>query len=1080
MKDIQELFLGTGLGGGTYAIIEQGHIDMVLSSKPEERRVPFEEASGIAKYLAKKNEAMRRLDEVEEHLIRIGDITSEVRRQVSALERQANKARQYKSQWEQLKAYEIRLAVDELSSGESRAKQIEEQLQALESQRSLLDGQKVQHMASLEACNASVSTIQQQLQELRTKIVEFAGAIEQHDSQSALKTRWTDELQEQLRQIDEEENQLRQRTVQVEEQAARAQGALAEIQAQQAAYQEQLSQAAASLAVAQEQARLAGESVAAAKAQAFEAATHTSQKRNELSDLSAQLQSMEARLLRINEQRAQRHAQAEEASRRYDSQLQERDSLKIQCEQMQQDLQASQRGLDTSGTRRHELTGRLHQLREQLANERARVKLLSDLWRRYEGFPETVKTLMSSAIDGLIGPLVDIIQAQPGYEEVVEAALGPLAEAIVVRDRHVLTRCKDVLTNQQLEGCRFLVLTDCPSDSAAIEQTTVAAHEGMAGPVKQFVRTEPGYQPLLDWVLNDSWVIDDLHRLLGNGVVPQQRLVSPRGDRWDRRSWRFGGNAQPAHSRVGRRQRWEHAQAYLQVVEQDAERMDVVVKDAEQEWQTRLGETESIKGQLSQVSSRLQQLESQLSYLNTEVGRTQQEQQAFELEISEATARQAELQAGRLAAEQALQSLQEQAQKTEQLLAEAQAVKEASENSRQQFIIADAQLKAAEQSLAERASSLQARAQEVEADRAHLLSQQQTKQRQRQEALNRIADLQQQLEAHQLSRQQALEEQKQQEAELERVNQLLRGEEEKRNQVVPHVLAVEQQLSSLGRQIQEQGQQLSERGFRRQRLLERLRELYQIDEVTLQAELQASSSALTEDQRKEMADQVQKLRGKLEGMGPVSLGSVDEYDELKRRLDFLQTQQQDLVQSREDLKNSITQINRTARTQFRETFERIRQEFQHYYTKLFNGGQADLILMDEENVLECGIDIVARPPGKRLQSISLLSGGERALTAISLLFALFKVRPSPFCILDEIDAPLDEANVDRFTRVLEEFLSLSQFILITHNKKTITKADSLYGVTMAEAGISQILSAKLSKQTPAASAEPAPTTPIPA
>ena len=186
--------------------------------------------------------------------------------------------------------------------------------------------------------------------------------------------------------------------------------------------------------------------------------------------------------------------------------------------------------------------------------------------------------------------------------------------------------------------------------------------------------------------------------------------------------------------------------------------------------------------------------------------------------------------------------------------------------------------------------------------------------------------------------------------------------------------------------------------------------------------------------------------------------------------------QQDLMQARDDLKASITQINRTARSQFRETFERIKQEFQHYYARLFNGGEANLLLMDEEDVLESGIDIVARPPGKRLQSISLLSGGERALTAVALLFALFKVRPSPFCILDEIDAPLDEANVDRFTRVLEEFLELSQFILVTHNKKTITKADSIYGVTMEEPGISKILSAKLTQERAAAppSQPPAP------
>jgi chromosome segregation protein len=319
------------------------------------------------------------------------------------------------------------------------------------------------------------------------------------------------------------------------------------------------------------------------------------------------------------------------------------------------------------------------------------------------------------------------------------------------------------------------------------------------------------------------------------------------------------------------------------------------------------------------------------------------------------------------------------------------------------------------------------------------------------------------------------EERQQYESEVLSVNQTLRDEEVLRDQVLPHLLAVEQQLSSLMRQIHEQEQQLSERAFRRSHLLERLRELYQIDEATIQAERQAAAPApaLTGEQRTSSVEQVQKLRSKLEGIGPVSLGSVEEYDELKRRLEFLQTQQQDLVQARDDLKASISQINRAARAQFRETFERIKQEFQHYFTRLFNGGEANLLLLDEEDVLESGIDIVARPPGKRLQSITLLSGGERALTAVALLFSLFKVRPSPFCILDEIDAPLDEANVDRFTRVLEEFLALSQFILVTHNKRTITKADCLYGVTMEEPGVSKILSAKLLRPE-SASAPPAP------
>jgi len=308
------------------------------------------------------------------------------------------------------------------------------------------------------------------------------------------------------------------------------------------------------------------------------------------------------------------------------------------------------------------------------------------------------------------------------------------------------------------------------------------------------------------------------------------------------------------------------------------------------------------------------------------------------------------------------------------------------------------------------------------------------------------------------------------EAQVEQVAHVLAEKEQQRDHVLPNVLTTEQELLAVHQRLQEQESQLAEQAFRRTRLFERLHEVYHLEESALAAE-QASVTPLTDEERQQLAEQANRLKLKLEAMGPVSLGSVDEYDELTKRQEFLQTQQQDLIKARDDLKHSITQINRTARQQFRETFTRIQTEFQHYYIKLFGGGEANLILLDEDDVLESGIEIVARPPGKRLQSISLLSGGERALTAIALLFALFKVRPSPFCILDEIDAPLDEANVDRFTRALEEFLSLSQFILITHNKKTITKADSLYGVTMEQPGISKIVSVKLS---PAARPSPTP------
>ena len=1073
LKDIQELFLGTGLGGGTYAIIEQGHIDMVLSSKPEERRVVFEEASGVAKYLAKKQETTRRLDEVEEHLLRIADIIGEVRRQVSALERQANKARQYKTQWEQLKRLELRLAADELRQGQAQADELEQQRQSLDAQRAALDAQKQGHLNSLEACNAALSAIQANAQELRAQVAAGAGQIEQHESQVALKQRWIEELGAQVQQTQSEEDQLRVRLAQAEEQLARLGGGEAELQNQLGDVEAQIARAHQELTALEQAAQTASRLMTEAKARLFEAASEATHQRNQVTSHASRIQGVEAQLARLDAQASQRAEQRAAFAGQRQALATEDGALRGRLAALQQRAQQLQQSLDEAAARRHERSGRVQQAREQLASERAQAQLLHELWQRHEGFPETVKTLMEQPIDGLLGPLVDLVQPAAGAEEIVEAALGPLADALVVRDRQALARCREALALRGLEGARFLVLSDCP---ASVHAASPPTPSGASGSVKQLVVAQPPYQPLVDWLLGDSWLVEDMERLLAQPEVPQERLVSQRGERWDRRSWRLrglnAGAGATRHSRFGRKQRFEHAQAKVQSLEQEIGRLEADAADAQQQWQALLDQHESAKGELLQVTPSAHKLEAQLAQLDEQLRRMDEEDAGAALEARDLQAQREELRAALGKAQQAAQEAAVAQQAVEQALAAAQAQRDGALQRSQEFVIAKAQAATMLQSLTERRQALALRQQELEGDRAQATQHIEARAQQRQDAIRRREELTQQLTGHEQGKVALAQEQQQRQIELEQVSRTLRDEEAKRDAVLPHVLAVEQQLSTLAQELAEHTQRLSERQFRRQRLVERLRELYQIDEATLEAELTTDAPALEEAQRTETQGQVEKLRAKLEGIGPVSLGSVEEYDQLKQRYEFLQSQQSDLIKARDDLKASIVQINRTARTQFRETFERIRQEFKHYYTKLFSGGEADLVLMDEEDVLECGIDIIARPPGKRLQSISLLSGGERALTAIALLFALFKVRPSPFCILDEIDAPLDEANVTRFTRVLEEFLSLSQFILITHNKKTITKADCLYGVTMEEAGISKILSAKL---TPTKTEAPAPT-----
>ncbi|MBL7085317.1 MAG: chromosome segregation protein SMC, partial [Candidatus Omnitrophica bacterium] len=252
---------------------------------------------------------------------------------------------------------------------------------------------------------------------------------------------------------------------------------------------------------------------------------------------------------------------------------------------------------------------------------------------------------------------------------------------------------------------------------------------------------------------------------------------------------------------------------------------------------------------------------------------------------------------------------------------------------------------------------------------------------------------------------------------------------------------------------------LTELNYKQSSLNEKMQQNYQVD---LQAALEDTVEISPPEDF--VFEEIKRLKARLEGMGPVSLVAIEENDQLQQRYSFLISQQEDLTRAQESLHKAITQINRTARQMFLETFQNVQISFKEYFRILFGGGDARLIMLDENNILESGIEIVVRPPGKRMQNISLLSGGEKALTAIALLFAIFKVKPSPFCILDEVDAPLDEANIDRFTNLLSEFIKTSQFIIITHNKRTINMADVMYGITMEKSGVSKIVSVRFTEE----------------
>jgi len=1069
LRDIQELFLGTGLGGGTYAIITQGHIDLVLSSKPEERRIVFEEASGVAKYLAKKQETTRRLDEAEEHLLRLVDILSEVKRQLSALERQANKARQYKSQWDQLKAAELRLAVNELRHGQTRHEAVTQDIEALKAKRHALDERRQKTLASLESFNAQIATTHVSLQDLRARVVESASRIEQHTQQRGLKAGWIEELLQQRQQLDREVIQLDERVTLLQAQAERLAQELSGMDAQRQEMNERVRQTREALSRFDQDLSDAIAAVEQSKKAVYQAGTQSSQCRSVLAKLAADIQGLEGQRQRAQAQQQSLEKRLTAALERRQQAQAQRTEIGDQERQVLDQLAASRQSLDQATAEREELMGRLRQSREQLLQEQAKAKFLDEMAQRNEGFPEAVKALVASQPDGVLGLLADLLDPEAGFEQALEAALGGLTTAIVVRDRQALRLCKAALASQQFDHARFIVLSDCPLTNYTKPVQSTSGH--FIGMLKDFVRHDPMYAGPANWLLGRWAVTDDIISLL-DGFTPGL-WVSKSGDRWDGRSWRFIGVSRQV-SRMGLTRRLEQARQDAQGLGQQTEQLQQQLQQADAGCQALGVHETALRDQLERIVPSRARLDGQMGQLSHEISRLEEELKGLVEDAQQWEARTADLVGSQERSRQVVAESETTQHDAETMLRDAQRRLDEINQRRQQDVMALTQLETSAASQNEQVKRLQARRDEIHSDSQQATAQLAAKRQQADSVVQKREELTRQLDEHEGLVATLTQEQSTRQAELDQMSSRLSGEERARDAVLPSLLEVEQTLASVSQSLDEQLRQASELDFRRARVLERLREVYHIDDATLVAEEHGASTPLSEEDRQALAEQVQRLKAKVETAGPVSLGSVEEYDELAKRSEFLKTQHEDLVKSRDDLRASIAQINRNARAQFRETFVTIRQEFQGYFTKLFNGGQADLILLNEEDILDSGIEIVARPPGKRLQSISLLSGGERAITALALLFALFKVKPSPFCILDEIDAPLDEANVDRFTGVLEEFLNLSQFILITHNKKTITKADSLYGVTMEQPGISKLVSVKLKakRQAPTDASKP--------
>ena len=1051
LKDIYELLLDTGLGRDGYAIVGQGRIAEIVAAKSGERREIFEEASGIARYRYRKNEAERRLAAAEGNLERLRDILGELERRVGPLKRDSEKAQQFLELSGQRKSLEVTLWVDAIRRAKDTVRDQQRRYEAAQADYDRLSRSLDEYDEKSEALRAKTQQLMLQVEESNAQIRAITEENAGSDSRIAV---LNNENEHSRRQIEEAQAELSragegQKGIELEAEAHRA--AIEKLNARIAQADETAKDLDRQLDALEQQAMQSGQQrdlLNAAILRCQQAAT-AAQVQHATAESAAN--AAEARLQDARAQKQQNESDAETAGRQ---QAEAADRLK-QAEEAVTRLDNVRAGLrlklDSRKRQQAEAADALQKAERELSAAAQRIHILEDLERNLDGYQQSVKTVMRAAgsgrLRGVIGPVAGILTVRKGYEVAIETALGFALQNIVVEDEKSARAAIAFLKAEKGGRATFLPL-DTMQGSRFSGRLT-----GTAEVAADLVEADPRYQNIVNNLLGRIIVVEDLAEAsaVARNLGYRNRIVTLDGQVINAGGSFTGGSTARSVGVFSRKQELEELRARLT-------RLQTARDTAAQAARDRKAEADTLQAQLTgadsesmtaaadrlRASLEVDRLAAAADNAARERERLQQEIALFEAQLAESRAAAEQAGKDRAAAEaeqaDAERQLAALGESADSLTAKREELTAAANDNRLARLTAEKDVslhQAALETLAGRTGEAEARARELNASieacrqriRANELSVENI-QRQREENRRRIADCEQAIRDANAARMQA-------EADSTRLaqeNRALTDEREKMSgemaRLAERRTAAETELNSTAAKLWEE---------------------YQL------AESEAEALCVEFQNVTELRRQVAEVRGKIRALGNVNVGAIDEYKEVKERYDFMKAQVTDVEKSRAELNRMIGELCDEMRTLFADSFKRINENFVHIFRELFGGGSARLYLSDPDDVLESGIEIEVSPPGKVIKNLSALSGGEQALVAISIYFAILAVNPSPFCILDEIEAALDDVNVVRYAQYLRRLTDKTQFIVITHRRGTMEAADVLYGVTMQEDGVSKIL-----------------------
>ncbi|MCQ9208043.1 MAG: chromosome segregation protein SMC [Omnitrophica bacterium] len=794
--------------------------------------------------------------------------------------------------------------------------------------------------------------------------------------------------------------------------------------------------------------------------QEVEVIAKQSRLRNDLTKLQADLVNFYARLRRLNIEREKTNGEVDNVQEKHNAAVQEQGLLNEQLKELTRKVWGLKSNLDIKLKKREKLKDRLEDISHQITSLKSKLNFLKEIVKKHEGFSQGVKSILLSlenqelTIESICGVVANLIKVPAKYRIAIEMALGDRAQAIVVETKAAALEAINYLKQKDSGKAHFIYLD-------SLKANALLNLNGTLGRAQEMVKVEAKYQGILNYLLGNTFIVQDresAQRILGS-TRHDVKLVTLEGEILTKSAITAGSAIKDYDSSLlGRAERIAQIETDLQKLEQEKTEIDDSKATQDSEMQEINNLIEQEEPLLNEMKIKLANKESEKSNIEQELKRYQDEISVLQLETAETEGEVQQLKTDEENLKQELSRIEGNHKQLQQDIQSQQNNIARKNQEKQNMLVEIAEAKTKSLSLDKESEDAKTRLEMIVESETE---QRQAKETNEQEAQNTIAKtkrLEQEIE------QLTLQNKKLSQHKLE-VGEKLNQTVEKRRKFSVTIHDLEQDTRRGQKELDQAREKraavqvkLLELNYKRDALKDKMQQNYQVDlETTLEDALEVSPP------QDFVFNEISRLKSKLEGIGPVNLVAIEENEQLEQRYSFLISQQEDLVGARESLRKAIAQINCTAKLKFTETFEKVQLSFKEYFRILFGGGDARLILLDENNVLESGIEIMVRPPGKKLQNISLLSGGEKALTAIALLFAIFKVKPSPFCILDEVDAALDEANVDRFTNLLSEFIKTSQFIIITHNKKTINMADIMYGITMEKSGVSKIVSVRLTE-----------------